>query len=487
MSYSPAERTRILIASIAASSMGYIDGSVLSILTPAIRTTLDAGLADVQWVSNAYLLTLSSLLLLGGAAGDRFGLRNVFIGGIVLFVVASLASALAPNVGFLIAARAVQGVGAAFMVPGSLAIIAEAYPPNERGRAIGLWASASSLTTLLGPVFGGALLSWLGEGAWRWVFAINLPLGAVALGLLFSVAAQERSSPAKLDAGGAVLATLGLFLVSWGLTEVTSPFALPAVIAGAVVLAGFLFWEARTKAPMLSLGLFRDAKFTGAQSFTFLIYFGLSAVGFYLPMIMIAGWRVTPAEVAIAMLPLGIALTLLSAPAGRLTDRVGPGPVLTVGALIVALSFALLGVTAGLHQVWLGVMPLMILFGIGMSGIAGPISTAVMSAAPVGETGKASAINNAVARVAGLMAIAVMGSLAALVFAGQAGDAGNFGVPVETSEISSALDAQRIAATDLAFAIVAYACAALALGGAVLSWLTLRLGPASSAESRATE
>src|SRR5688572_10950216 len=184
--FCPAERRRyVLVAAILASSMGFIDGSVISIATPAIRADLGASLADAQWISNAYLLLLSSLLLIGGAAGDRFGVRNVFMIGIAAFVAASMVCAIAPDPAFLIYARAVQGFGAAMMVPASLAIIAKAYPREERGKAIGIWAAASSLTTILGPVLGGLVLTWLGDWSWRLVFGINLPLGGIALALLF--------------------------------------------------------------------------------------------------------------------------------------------------------------------------------------------------------------------------------------------------------------------------------------------------------------
>lgn len=470
--YSPAQRRRILVAAIVASSMGFIDGSVISIVTPAIRASLGASLADVQWVSNAYLLTLSSLLLLGGAAGDRFGLRNVFAAGIVLFVLASLASAIAGSAGFLIAARTVQGIGAAFMVPGSLAIIAEAYPKDQRGGAIGTWAAASSLTTLLGPVLGGALLTWFGDDSWRWVFAINLPLGALALVLLFSAPGRASLVRKPLDFVGAALATLTLLPISWAFIDASGWFW-AYLGAGAAMLAIFLVWESRALAPMLPLALFADFRFSGAQAVTFLIYFGLSAVLFYLPMVMIAGWRVSPAEVAIAMLPFGVALTVLSPPAGKLTDRFGPGPVIAAGALLVTLCFVALGLSAHLHQVWFGIVPLMTLFGIGMSGIAGPISTAVMGSVEDGETGTASAINNAVARIAGLVAIAAMGSLAIAIYNLNAPPSvAAFGA-ISPADITDGVEAVRVASTDGAFAAICYATAFLAAVGAVLSWQML--------------
>lgn len=479
--FCPGERRRyVLIAAILASSMGFIDGSVVSIATPAIRADLGASLADAQWVSNAYLLFLSSVLLIGGAAGDRFGVRNVFAFGITLFVVASAVSSLAPNAIFLIIARAVQGLGAAFMVPSSLAIIAKAYPRDERGKAIGLWSSFSSLTTILGPVVGGLLLTWLGDWSWRLVFAINLPLGGVALALLFFlVPADKPEEGRRLDFVGGALATVGLLLMALGLTGDPQEGALSTALlftgAGVVVLVVFLIWEARTKAPMLPLGLFRKASFSGAQGLTFALYFALAAITFYLPMTTISAWGITPAEVSIVLLPLGIALTILSPFAGSLSDRVGPAPMIALGATIVAVAFALMGLTAPMHNVWFVLLPLSALFGIGMGFVVSPLSTAVMTSVDDHDTGVASGVNNAVARVAGLFAVATMGAVAASVFAGMLGGYAEqaifFGDKPQAA-LDADVEAIRVAATDGAFAAVAYICAALALLSAVIAWFT---------------
>lgn len=467
-------RVWVLVAAILASAMGFIDGSVTSIATPAIRATIGASLADAQWISNAYLLMLSSLLLLGGAAGDRFGLRNVFAAGIAVFVVASVGSALAPTPATLIAARALQGLGAAFMVPGSLAIIAKAYPKEARGGAIGVWASASSLTTLAGPVIGGALLTWLGDWSWRLIFGVNLLLGGVSLAILLSqVPADRPEAGRRLDIIGAVAATVGLLGVSLAFIDGGSERFWPELIAGLVVLVAFLVYESRTKAPMLPLSLFVDRGFSGAQGLTFVLYFGLAAIGFYLPMTLIAGWGVTPAEVAIVMLPLGIMLTVLSPYAGKMTDRLGPGPVLTFGSVVVGLAFLGLGLTAHLHNLWYAVLPLMVVFGFGMSFVAGPVSTAVMTSVADRDTGTASAINNAVARVAGLFAVAMMGALAAWVFGSATGMPGgmSFGLtPPQPLPVDA--EAVRQTATDNAFATIAYVTAGLAAVSAVLAWTT---------------
>jgi len=474
-------RIYVLVAAILASSMAFIDGSVLSIATPAIRADLGASLADVQWVSNAYMLFLASLLLIGGAAGDRFGLRTIFSLGIVLFVIASLVCAVAPTAGFLIVARAVQGLGAALMIPGSLAIIAKAYPREERGKAIGLWSSFSSLTTILGPVIGGFVLTTLGDWSWRLVFAINLPLGAIALALLWlrvPADAPDRSRPIDLIGGG--LVTVGLLLVAFGLTgnDAGSPIISHVVIytgLGLAVLAGFLFWETRASHPMLPLQHFRRPQFSGAQALTFALYFALAAISFFLPMSLIGGWGVTPAEVSIVFLPMGILLTVLSPFAGRLSDRFGPAPMIAGGATIVALAFALMGLLAPLQNIWLAVLPCTILLGLGMSGVVSPLSTAVMTSVEDRDTGLASGVNNAVSRVAGLLAVALMGGVAAFVFERALGSAAElplyFGMRAEQA-LPPDTEAARIAASNAAFAAIAYCNAALALLSAAIAWFT---------------
>jgi len=467
-------RTYVLVAAILASSMGFIDGSVISIATPAIRANLGATLADAQWVSNAYLLLLSSVLLLGGAAGDRFGVRNIFAGGIILFVAASLASAVSPTPAILIAARAVQGLGAAFMVPSSLAIIAKAYPRDERGGAIGIWSSASSFFTIAGPVVGGLVLTTLGDWSWRLVFAVNLPLGIAALVLLFwKIPADKPDSERRLDIGGAVLGTLSLLLLALCFTgeQTGLTWRIALGVAGLVVAGAFLWWESRAKAPMVPLSLFRDKAFSGAQGLTFALYFSLAAITFYLPTTLIAGWGVTPAQVSLVLLPLGIILTILSPINGKLADRFGPGPMIAGGATLVALSFLGLGLTEGLHNLWFGVLPLMILFGFGMSFVVSPLSTAVMTSVADRDTGTASGINNAVARVAGLFAVATMGGLGALVFmSGLGGDVGHMSFGMTEP---GGLPPAAVAATDQAFSAIAYVTAGLSLLSGVIAWMTL--------------
>jgi EmrB/QacA subfamily drug resistance transporter len=478
-------RIYVLVATILASAMGFIDGSVISIAIPAIRASLGASLADAQWISNGYMLFMASLILIGGAAGDRFGLRRVFSGGIGLFVVASLLCAVAPSPVLLIVFRAIQGIGAAFMVPGSLALIAKAYPRDERGKAIGIWATAASLTTILGPVIGGFLLTALGPWSWRLVFAINLPLGIGALALLWlRVPSDPPADGRKLDWFGGVLVTLALLLIAYGLTGEGAEGSVPEISqilgyggVGVILIVAFVMWEWRTPTPMLPLRLFLNRGFSGANALTFALYFSLSAILFYQPMMLIAGWGITPALVAVIFLPIGICLTLLSSVSGGLSDRFGPAPLIAGGATLVALAFAGLALTAPLQNLWFCVMPLMTLMGIGMGFVVTPLSTAVMTSVADSDTGTASGVNNAVSRVAGLLAVAIMGGVVAIVFshavAGSGGEALSFGKPTIAGQLAPAIEAVRIMATNTAFSAVAWSTAALSAISAAIAWLTL--------------
>jgi EmrB/QacA subfamily drug resistance transporter len=481
------QRKFVLISAILASALGFIDGSVLAIAIPAIRVDLGASLVEAQWISNAYALTLSALILAGGTAGDRFGLRRVFTVGIAFFVVASMACVVAPDPVVLIACRAIQGIGAAIMVPCSLAIIAKAYPKKERGKAIGIWAAASALTTSLGPILGGLVLSAFGDGIWRAIFAINLPLGGLAIFLLLTkvpddVPTEKRS----LDLGGAALATVAFGSMAYGLTSMSSESAggatsqsLVAVVAGLVVLAAFIWWERRQSEPMIELGLFANRAFSGANIVTFFLYFSLSAILFYLPMLLIAGWGLNTAVVGFTFVPLSVAIAVLSGPVGNLSDRVGPRFPIAAGSLLVAVAFAGVAVTVGMgiRDFWLGIFPFMVIMGIGMALVVSPLSTAIMTSVEDRDTGAASGINNAVSRMGGLMAVAAMGSVAAFAYGwalGPQGVAGmpGFGEPL-TASIGEGLDAMRTAASDFAFSAVAWVTAGLCLVSAIVAWVSV--------------
>ncbi|PLP60187.1 MFS transporter [Mesorhizobium loti] len=476
-------RRYVLVAAILASALGFIDGSVLSIAMPVLRANLGASLVEAQWISNAYALTLSALILAGGAAGDRFGLRRAFVAGIALFILASIACALAPTAPLLILSRAIQGIGAAVMVPGSLAIIAKAYPKAERGRAIGIWAAASALTTALGPVVGGLVLSSFGAGVWRMIFAINLPLGAFAIWLLLAkVPADSPAQKKGLDLGGAALATLAFGGMAYGLTAMSAEGGnssmavnMIAFLVGLAALAVFLLWESRHREPMVDLRLFRITAFSGANAATFFLYFALSAVLFYLPMLLIAGWGLSTAEAGFIFLPLSVAIALLSGPVGRWSDQTGARLPIAAGSFIVGIANGGLAFLAGtnFHGFWSGIFPLMTLTGLGMALVVSPLSTAIMTSVDDKDTGAASGINNAVARIAGLMAVAALGAVAGLVYAATSGAASGmeFGALPETS-IEPAMEAVRIAATGRAFQAVAAIASVMCFIAAATAWLT---------------
>ncbi len=470
--------------------MGFIDGSVISIATPAIRSTLPATLAEALWINNAYMLFLSSLILIGGAAGDRYGLRRVFMIGIGVFVSASLICTIAPNAEVLIGARAIQGIGAALMVPGSLAIIAKAYPAAERGKAIGTWAAASALTTAAGPVLGGLVLSGLGDSAWRLLFAINLPLGALALAMLwFLVPPDSAEGRRRLDIVGGALITLALLILAWGLTgsggEGSTPemsLLLPALALSLGLLAVFIWWERRFDHPMVPLGLFADRAFSGANLLTFGLYFGLSSMLFYLPMTVIGGWGVPEAYASLMFVPLTVMIGLLSSRTGDWADRHGPAMPVAIGSLVVALAYGLLAATVHLQSFWFGVLPLMTLAAFGMALLVSPLSTAVMNAVDDEETGTASGINNAMSRMAGLVAVAAMGLLAATLYPAiiDVATAGGLSFGESLDDVDPAVQQAHSAATTTTFAVMAGVTAALSVLSAIIGWTTLpRTGTAS--------
>lgn len=468
----PDARKWVLMAAMLGSAIGFIDGTIVAIALPALRDSLDATLAQGQWINNAYLLPLASLILLGGALGDRFGLARAFTLGVGLFVLASLACAVAPTPGTLIAARTIKGIGAAIMVPQSLALIARAYPPSERGRAIGIWAAASALTTALGPVLGGAVLSVGGPEVWRWLFAANLPLGALAIWLLVAHVARDPARPDQpLDLAGAATATAGLALIAAGLTTGGrggwQTWAL--VACGAAVLAGFVRLEARRRHPMMPLDLFANPTFAAANAVTFTLYFALSTVLFFLPMTVIAGWAVSEAAASAAFAPMALLIAVLSTRTGDWARRVGAGRLIGGGAALVALAFAGLALSAPLQAFWTVTLPLNAGLGLGMGLVVGPLSTAVMTALPETRAGTGSAINNAVSRMAGLIAVASMGSVAGLVYAAAGG-------PLSFGEAAGAAAqvAGHGAAMNAAFATIAWITAAMAALASLLAFAFVR-------------
>ena len=460
-------RQYLLAAAILASALGFIDGSIVSIAMPAMRETLGASLPQAQWIANAYFLTLSALILAGGALADRLGLVRVFATGIAVFVAASLACAAAPSPETLIAARAAKGAGAALMIPGSLALIARAYPPAERGAAIGLWAAASAVTTALGPLLGGAALSLGGAEMWRALFAINLPLGTLALWLLLAHAERETERTGRaIDWPGAALATASLGLIAWALTGPNGAGGLLAGALGIAAFAAFLAVEHRRAEPMMPLGLFADPTFAAANAITLLIYFALATVTFFLPMAAISAWEVPEWAAGAALLPLTAAVGGLSRPMGALAARIGPRRPITLGAGLVALAYAGLALTAPAGAFWAATFPFLCVMGLGMGIVVAPLSTAVMGAVPDTDSGTASGVNNAISRVASLLAVAAMGWLAAERYTAADG-------PESFAAGGVAATEAHRAATEAALAAQCGTVAVLALIAAALAWTYL--------------
>lgn len=477
----PRNRPFVLVAAILASSMGFIDGSVVSLAVPAIRADIGASLAEAQWVSNAYMLFLSSLVLIGGAAGDVFGVRAIFEAGIGFFMATSLACALVTTPEMLIVMRAAQGIGAALMVPGSLAIIAKAYPAESRGRAIGTWAAFSSLTTAAGPLVGGALLTFGDAWMWRTIFAINVPIGLAALAMLYLRVPRDRPSGQRsLDLPGAALATASLGTLAWGLTAFGVPEAdrlLPPAAwlgLGALLFGLFIAWERRAREPMVKLGLLVSRAFAGANVYTLLLFIAFSAILFFLPMTLISAWGMSAWQVALLLSPLSLAIALMSRSAGRLADRIGPRLPLTAGAAMVGAAYAGMAVTMPLMLPWAVLLPLVILKSVGMAAVVSPLSSAVMLATADEDTGLASGLNNAVARAGGLIAVAALGAVAGLVF-GTGFEAVPTGVEfgaVPEIPLADALEGMRIGASNRAFAAVAALSALMSLLAAAVAWFT---------------
>lgn len=409
-----------LVAAILGSSMAFIDGTVVNVALPSIQRELNASSSDAQWVIESYALFLAALLLAGGSLGDHFGRRRIFMIGVVLFTLASIGCGLSTSVTALISARCLQGVGAALLIPGSLSLLSAAFPPTERGAAIGTWSAFSGITAAIGPVIGGYLVD---HYSWTWAFLVNAPIGGVLLLICARKVPESFGATSRMpvDAGGAALATVGLAGLVFALIEApvrgwTSISVLGAAGVGVVALGFFIVWEKRARAPMLPLQLFQQRDFAGANLLTLLLYGALGGGLFFVPLnlIQVQGYSATAAGAA--LLPFIAIMFALSTWAGTLVDRFGSKLPLIVGPAIAAVGFALFAIPSIDTNYWTSFFPAVCVLGLGMSVTVAPLTTTVMNAVGPDLAGTASGINNAVSRAAGLMAIALFGVVLAWAF-----------------------------------------------------------------------
>ncbi len=437
-----AQKRLVLVAAILGTTVVTVDSTVVNIALPAIEEDLGGGLAGQQWTSNAYLVTLSSLLLIGGSLGDLFGERRVFALGVTLFGVTSLICALAPTIELLVIGRALQGVAGALLTPAALAVIVAAFPPEERGKAVGAWTAWGGIGTVLGPVVGGQLVD---AASWRWIFAINVPIVLVTLFLVVRAVPEgrERDPNAKVDVVGATLCAVGLAGMTFGLIEQPvrgwgDPAVAGSLAGGALLFAGFIVWEARTAHPMLPLGLFKRRNFALGNFETFSMYGGLGLLFFFLVLFLqqVAGYNAL--EAGSASIPVTIVMFLLSTRFGALADKHGPRFFMGVGPLVAAAGLAwFLRLDADVDYLT-DLLPGLLVFALGLSMTVAPLTATVLADADERNAGIASGVNNAIARVAGLVAIAGVGAVVASSFGSTLVE--ELGAQAERPEVAAAAE-----------------------------------------------
>lgn len=443
----------LLAVTVLGSGLAFLDGTVVNVALPDLGRDLHASTAALQWVLNGYTLSLASLILLGGSLGDRYGRRRIFVAGVALFTLASLLCAIAPSSGFLIGARLIQGVGGALLTPGSLAMIDASFQPSDRARAIGAWSGLSGVASAIGPLLGGYLVDAV---SWRAVFLINLPAG------LFVAIAATRHIPethdpdvhGRLDLLGAALGAIGLAGTTYALIE--GPNGSPTLVSlaatvGVAALVAFVVAERRSPNPMLPLGIFRSREFTGANLVTFMVYAALGGYFFLFVAFLQISMGYSPIGAGAATLPVTAMMLVLSARAGAYAQRIGARIPLTIGPLVIAVGLLLMTRIDPGDSYLSSVLPGVIVFALGLTMVVAPVTATVLAAADARHAGIASGVNNAVARVAGLLAVAILPLIAGLT-----GD--SFYDPASMTD---------------GFRIAMLACAGLAVAGGVLAWLTI--------------
>jgi EmrB/QacA subfamily drug resistance transporter len=443
----------VIFAAILGSGIAFLDSTVVNVALPAIGDDLGGGLSGLQWTLDGYLLTLSALLLLGGALGDEYGRKRMFVLGLVSFTAASVLCGIAPSIGALIFARALQGVGGALLVPGSLALITASFRSEDHGSAIGAWAGLTGVATSIGPFLGG----WLVDAvSWRLVFLINVPLAALALWVTLRHVPESRDPQAgrRPDFAGAATATFGLagvvFALIQGPAHGWSPGVVAAGVLGAAALIAFPFVERRVSSPLVPLEIFKSRQFSGANGTTLVVYAGLGAALFLVVVEMQTVLGYSALEAGTATLPITVLMLVLSPRAGRLAQRIGPRVPMTIGPLVVAMGLFLLARIGPNTTYFTGIFPGLLVFGLGLSFTVAPLTAAVMGSVEERHVGVGSGVNNAVARLAGLLSVAVLPALAGL----------------ETASTGAAF-------TD-GVGRALYISAGLAVVGSVISWVTIR-------------